>query len=94
MKTKLLITGIGLLVFGLVNFFRYLPISHSPTLWNKPFPFEHLVDVVPSDGDGTKIQIGYLPIDEAIHDPYWFVWSLALYGGIATIIFAIWRYRK
>jgi len=92
MKTRFLMTGIGLFVFGLANFFRYIPISL--TLVNKPFPFEHLYNVVPSEGKGTSIQIGYLPIDEAINDPYWLVWSLALYGGIATFLFAIWRNRK
>jgi len=92
MKTRLLVIGLGMLVFGLVNLFRYMSISL--TLINKPFPFEHLVDVVPSDGHGTKIQIGYLPIDEAVNDPYWLFWSLALYAGIAVTGFAIWRNRK
>ena len=95
MKTRLLIIiGISMLVFGLVNLFSYLPISFSPSFLNKPFPFEHLYNVIPTEGRGTSIQIGYMPIDEAINDPYWLVWSLALYGGIATIIFAIWRNRK
>ena len=91
MKIKFLIVGLGLLVFGLVNLLAYLPISLSVALKNRPFPFEHLYNVVPSEGKGTSIQIGYLPIDEAINDPYWLIWSLALYGGIATIIFAIFR---
>ena len=94
MKTRLLTLGIGLLVFGLANLFRYILISHSSTFLNKPFPFEHLYNVVPTEGKGTHMQIGYLPVDEAINDPYWLVWSLALYGGIAIIIFAIWRKRK
>jgi len=94
MKSRLLIIGLGMLVFGLVNLFSYLPISFSPSLLNQPFPFEHLYNVIPTEGQGTRIQIGYIPIDEAINDPYWLVWSLALYGGIATIIFAIWRNRK
>ena len=92
MKTRLLIIGLGMLIFGLTNFFRYMPISFS--LVNNPFPFEHLYNVVPTEGKGTHIQIGYLPIDEAINDPYWLVWSLALYGGIAIIIFSVWRNRK
>ena len=92
MKTRLLIIGLGMLIFGLTNFFRYMPISLS--LVNNPFPFEHLYNVVPTEGKGTHIQIGYLPVDEAINDPYWFAWSLALYGGIMMIIFAIWRKRK
>ena len=94
MKSRLLIIGIGLLVFGLVNLFWYLPISLGITLMNTPFPFEHLYNVVPSEGKGTSIQIGYMPLDEAINDPYWLVWSLALYVGIAMVIFAIWRNRK
>ena len=82
MKTKLTILGVGLLVFGLVNQFIYLPISLSVALMNRPFPFEHLYNVVPSDGHGTQIQIGYLPLDEAANDPYWLFWSSCLYAGI------------
>ena len=93
MKTRLLIIGLGLLLFGLINLFSYLPVSLGVTLQNRPFPFEHIQNVVPTH-DGTTVQIGYMPIDEAINDPYWLVWSLALYGGIAMIIFAIWRKRK
>jgi len=94
MKTRLLIIGLSLLVFGLINLFSYLPVSLGVALKNRPFPFEHLHNVISTEGQGTSIQIGYMPIDEAINDPYWLVWSLALYGGIATIIFAIWRKRK
>ncbi|MCE2498726.1 MAG: hypothetical protein J4F28_07050 [Nitrosopumilaceae archaeon] len=43
MKNRLLITGIVLLAFGLTNFFRYLPISYGPYLWNTPFPFGRLM---------------------------------------------------
>ena len=82
MKTKLTLVGVGLLVFGLVIQFIYLPISLSIALKNRPFPFEHLYNVVPSDGHGTQIQIGYLPLDEAANDPYWLFWSLCLYAGI------------
>ncbi|MDH3203217.1 MAG: hypothetical protein OEL81_00890 [Nitrosopumilus sp.] len=92
MKTRLLITGIGLVLFGLVNLFRYMPISL--TLINKPFPFDHLYNVVPTDGKGTSIQIGYLSIDEAVNDPYWLFWSLVFYLGIVFIGFAVWRKRK
>jgi hypothetical protein len=67
MKTRILIIGIGFLIFGLANFFRYVPILLS--LINLPFPFEHLQNVTPTV-DGTSIQIGYLPINEAINDPY------------------------
>ena len=94
MKTRLLMTGIGFLIFGLANLFRYLPISYSPSLLNNPFPFDHLYNVVPTEGKGTSIQIGYMPIDEAINDPYWLFWSLALYAGITMVFFAIWRNRK
>jgi len=92
MKTRLLIIGIVFLIFGLVNFFRYVPIML--TLINLPFPFVHLYNVISSEGQGTHIQIGYMPIDEAINDPYWLVWSLILYGGIGIIIFEICRKRK
>jgi len=89
MKTRFLIIGLGLLAFGLVNLFSYLPISLGVALMNRPFPFEHLHNVLPDEGRGTHIEIGYDPINESINDPYWLIWSLALYGGIATIIFAI-----
>ena len=82
MKVKLTLVGVGLLVFGLVNQFVYLPISLSVALKNRPFPFEHLYNVTPKEGGGTSIQIGYLPLDEAANDPYWLFWSLCLYGGI------------
>lgn len=81
-----------MVVFGLVNLFRYIPISLS--LINRPFPFEHLYNVVPSEGQGTSIQIGYLPMNDIIYDPYWLVWSLVLYAGITVTSFAIWRKRK
>ena len=89
-----IIFGLGMIIFGLVNFFRYLTISHSPTFWNKPFPFEHLVKVVPSEGRGTTMQIGYMPFEQATNDPYWLIWSLALYGGIILVGFSFWRKRK
>ena len=92
MKTRLWIIGVGFLVFGLVNLFRY--VSISLTLINLPFPFEHLYNVVPSEVKGTHIEIGYLPINEAINDPYWLVWSIILYAGIGITIFHIWRKRK
>lgn len=84
--------GIVFLLFGFTNLFRYMSISLS--LVNPPFPFEHLYNVVPSDGKGTHIEIGYLPIDEAINDPYWLFWSMILYAGIVVIGFAVWRNRK
>lgn len=83
-----------MLIFGLANFFRYLPISHSPTFWNKPFPFEHIYNVIPSDGKGTSYQMAYLPLEIAEHDPYWVLWSLILYAGIIVTSFGIWRSRK
>jgi len=93
MKTRLLITGFGLLVFGLANLFSYLPISFGPLFLNTPFPFEHIQIIFRDDGGITR-QIGYMPIGEAINDPYWLAWSLALYGGIAIIIFAVRGKRK
>ena len=90
-KSRLLIAGIALLGFGLANFFRYMPVSLS--LVNRPFPFEHLKNVMPSEHGGTGIQIGYVPIHEASSDPYWLVWSLAFYAGIGVIVFSAWRKR-
>lgn len=92
MKDRILIVGIGMLVFGFANLLRYLPISLS--LVNLPFPFDHLYNVIPYENKGTSIQIGHMPIVEAINDPYWLFWSLALYSGIAVTGFAIWRIRK
>ncbi|MGY5149546.1 MAG: hypothetical protein ACW9W3_05735 [Candidatus Nitrosopumilus sp. bin_68KS] len=87
MKTRFLITGIGLLVFGLANLFSYLPISLGIALENRPFPFEHIQKVIPSEGHGTTVQTGYLPIENAVNDPYWLFWSLALYAGIVILCF-------
>ncbi len=73
-----------MLVFGLANLFSYVPISLGAALQSRPFPFEHIRNVVP-DEYGTSIEIGYLPINEAINDPYWLFWSLVLYGGIIIL---------
>lgn len=83
--------GIGFLIFGLANFFRYMPISLA--LINLPFPFDHLQNVTPTE-NGVSTEIGYLPINEAIYDPYWLVWSLILYAGIGIVVFDIWGKRK
>ncbi len=93
MINRLLIAGIGLLAFGLANFFRYLPITYSPSFWNKPFPFERLYNVVATEGRGIRYQIGYMPLDEAAIDPYWLFWSMALYAGIVITGFAVWSRR-
>ena len=66
MKTKLLIV-IGMLVFGFGNIFYYLPISFS--LLDNPFPFDH-IQLIFKDEDITK-QIGYMPLHEAMLNPYW-----------------------
>ncbi|QMU55206.1 MAG: hypothetical protein GKS07_10120 [Nitrosopumilus sp.] len=93
MKTGVLIVlAIGMIGFGMVNMFRYVPISLS--LVNRPFPFEHLYNVVPSEDTGISIQIGYLPINDAVNDPYWLFWSFVLYTGIVVTGFTIWRKRK
>ena len=85
MKTRLLIVGIGMFVFGLLNLFSYLPVSLAVALQNRPFPFEHLRNVIPIPGKGISTEIGYLPINEAVNDPYWLFWSLSLYGGIIIL---------
>ena len=95
MKNRFLITGIGLLVFGLANLFSYLPISLGIALQNRPFPFEHIQNVIPSEGRGTTVQTGYLPIENAVNDQYWLFWSLALYAGIVILCFyGIGKVRK
>lgn len=93
MKNGLLIIGIILLVFGLANLLSYFPISFTVAIQNRPFPFEHVHNVV-RDERGTSYQVGYLPIDESINYPYWLFWSVTLYAGIGMTIFAIWRTRK
>lgn len=89
MSARLLIAGIGLLAFGLANFFRYWPIS--PLFWNPPFPFEHIYNVIDSEGKGTRYQISYLPLDGAANDPYWLLWSLMLYAGVLVTGLGVWR---
>ncbi|MCV0413229.1 hypothetical protein [Nitrosarchaeum sp.] len=92
MKTRpLTIIGVSLLVFGLANVFRYIPISII--FISQPFPFEHLQNVIPTES-GTHFEVGYLPIDEAINDPYWLFWSLTLYVGIGIVTFVIWKNTK
>ena len=93
LKARFLIAGLGLLAFGLGNFFRYLPISHSPAFWNTPFPFTRLYDVVHYEGKGTGMTIGYMPLDEAVNDPYWLFWSLVFYAGIIITGLVVWRRR-
>lgn len=92
MKNKILVLGVVMLAFGLANLLAYLPVSLGIALMNRPFPFEHLHNVIPQRG-GTSIEIGYLAVDEAMRDPYWLAWSLALYAGIGMIAFAVWRRR-
>lgn len=90
MSARFLITGVGLLAFGLANFFRYLPITHSLLFWNTPFPFEHYT-VVDTEGGGTHYLVEYFPLDAAANDPYWLLWSLMLYAGILIIVLEVWR---
>lgn len=77
----------GLLGFGLVNFFWYVPYSLYFLFRNQPFPFEHLSNVEIHEGGGFGVQIGYLPFHEAWYDPYWLIWSMSLYSGIAILLF-------
>ena len=81
---KFFMTGLGLCLFGLANLL-YLPISFGLGLFGKPFPFEHIYNVFKHE-KGTRYQVDYLPIDAAANDPYWLIWSLALYVGIAMMI--------
>lgn len=88
MKSRLLIIGIGMLVFGIANLLSYLPVEFP--LLNTPFPFEHVQLIFRDDG-GIHRQIGYDPINEATFHPYWLFWSLVLYAGIPVTVFSIWR---
>ena len=92
MSARLLITGIGLLAFGLANFFRYLPITYSPLLWNKPFPFEYISNVTALEGAWSiHLEIYHIPLDAAANDPYWLLWSLTFYAGILITGLGVWR---
>ena len=79
------IAGVLTLAFGLVNILWYAPHSLTLVFQNQPFPFEHLTNVEIHEGGGIGIQIGYLPFNEALFDPYWLFWSLSLYGGITIL---------
>ena len=89
MKRKLLVAGIVMLFFGLAHLFSYFPILFP--LLNTPFPFDHVEIILRGDGSGKTIQTGYMPINEAISNPYWLLWSLILYAGIITTGFEVWR---
>lgn len=92
MKDRLLMAGIGLLAFGLVNFFRYL-IAYGLPFWNTPFPFDHIDYVVHYEGRGIHYSVGYMPFENAVNDPYWLFWSMALYAGIVITGFVAWSRR-
>lgn len=93
MKNRILMVGIGLLAFGFANLLAYLPISVVIAFQSRPFPFEHVYNVIPDNG-GTHYEVGYLPVNEAINDPYWLFWSLVLYAGIGITAFVLWRKGK
>lgn len=93
MKIRILIIGIILLVFGLVNIFWYAPHSLTLVFMNQPFPFQHLEGIQVHDGGGFGTSIHHLPFEAVMADPYWLVWSLALYGGIGITAFGLWRSR-
>ena len=56
MKTKLLITGIGLLVFGLVNFFRYLHATHNSICTKGPKKNENSIQRMARGGISSTIK--------------------------------------
>ena len=85
LKNKLLIIGLITLGFGLINIFWYMPYSLTLVFMNQPFPFQHLQDVEIHDGGGIGTQILYLPFEAIKTDPYWLIWSLSLYFGIAVL---------
>ena len=87
MKT-LIIIGIVLFGFGLLNLFWYMP--YSLTLLNQPFPFEYLQEVELHDG-GIGVSIWYEPFEVIKHYPYWLAWSLSLYSGLVILAIPIVR---
>ena len=87
MKTRLLIIGLIALGFGLLNIFWYAPHSLALVFMNQPFPFQHLQNVEIREGVGISTQILYLPFETIKTDPYWLIWSLSLYFGIAVLSF-------
>jgi len=86
LKNKLLIIGLITLGFGLLNIFWYAPHSLALVFNNQPFPFQYLQNVEIHDG-GKSMQILYQPFEAAKAEPYWLVWSLSLYFGIAVLSF-------
>ena len=92
MKTRLLIIGIILLGFGLLNLFWYTP--YSLTLLNQPFPFDYLQEVEIHDGGGFGVSIWYEPFEVIKYYPYWLVWSLSLYSGIVILSILVVRPGK
>jgi hypothetical protein len=84
MNTRLLIIGLITLGFGLLNIFWYWPTSAGIALMNHPFPFQHLAEVIAEHG-GHSIVVRHIPIEAAIDDPYWLIWSLSLYFGIVIL---------
>jgi len=82
LKNRLKILGIGLLVFGLINVFWYIPVSII--LINQPFPFDYLQEVEIQES-GFGVQIWYEPFEVIKYHPYWLVWSLSLYCGMIIL---------
>jgi hypothetical protein len=89
LKIKFLLAG-GLIAFGIYNmfsFFVYMPIL------SQPFPFEHVV-IESVAKDNISVQTGYIPLEEALWNPYWLFWSLAMYFGFGYLTFLIIRLEK
>ena len=85
----LIIIGIVLLGFGLINLFWYMP--YSLTLLNQPFPFDYLQEVEIHDDGGIGVSIWYEPFEVIKHHPYWLAWSLSLYSGLVILAIPIVR---
>lgn len=69
MKHRILIIGVCLMAFGLINIFWYWPTSLGFTLENHPFPSQHLEEVI-QERSGHTLVIRYMPIEAAMDDPY------------------------
>lgn len=91
MNTKLLFSGIPMILFGMINIFWYWPTSFGITIQNHPFPSQHLAEVIEERG-GHSTVVRYLPIEAAIEDPYWLFWSLTLYAGIVLTVILVYFY--
>lgn len=89
MNNKLAFFGLGLIIFGIVNFLRYIPLSIN--LLNKPFPFFHIYDVKVTEGGGISANTLDCCAFFPFVDVYWIIWSALLYLGIGILFFIFFK---